>query len=91
METRRPGRPRTVPRMEQRMGMKLEHYVMDQMAAGRTSRQIAAALGLSVYTIKRHLRRRGYRIECNTTLVLIERPPRPERRNGAARQLARPG
>ena len=90
MDSRRPGRPRTVPQIEERMGIKLEHHVMDRMSAGRTSRQSAAELGLSVYTIRRHLRRRGYRIECNTKLVLIERPPRPGR-SGAARQLARPG
>jgi len=90
MDSRRPGRPRTVPQIEERMGIKLEHHVMDRMSAGRTSRQIAAELGLSVYTIRRHLRRRGYRIECNTKLVLIERPPRPGR-SGAARQQPRPG
>jgi len=90
MQNRRRGRPRTVPQIEGRMGIRLEHYVMDQMAAGRTSRQIAAALKISIDTIKRHLRRRGYRIECNTKLVLIERPPRPGR-SGAARQQPRPG
>ena len=85
-----PGRPTSVPTIEQRLGVQIEHHVMAEMAAGRSLPQIAAALKLSADTIRRHLRLRGYRIERNTKLVLIERPPRPGR-SGAARQLARPG
>jgi len=80
----RRGRPSTVPAIEERLGLCIEHHVMAEMAAGRSLPQIAAALKLSADTIRRHLRLRGYRIERNTKLVLIERPLRPGR-SGAAR------
>jgi len=68
---RRTGRPRSVPQVEEKLGCSLEHHVMEQMAAGRTSRQIAGALRIGVRTMKRHLRQRGYRIECDCRLVKV--------------------
>ena len=73
------GRPRVVPRIEARLGVLVEHVVLEQMARGRTLGQIAADLGVSAATIRRHLRRRGYRIECETRCVAIGSPPRPGR------------
>jgi len=74
-----------MPDIEARLGMGIEFHVMGEMAKGRTIRQIAAALGIGYRTLGGHLRRRGYRVDQQTKLVLIERPPRPGR-SGAAQQ-----
>ncbi len=87
----RRGRPSTLPAIEARLGLPIEHHVMGEMAKDRSIKQIAAALRIGDRTLRYHLRKRGYRVDQQTKLVLIDRPPRPERRNGAARQLARPG
>jgi len=67
----RRGRPSKVAAIEEAMGVRLEHHVMQEMSKRRTSRQIAAALKISEHTMRRHLRRRGYRIECQSRLMPI--------------------
>jgi len=68
------GRPTTVPIIERGLGMRLEHYVMAEMAARRSLAQIAAALKLSTDTVRRHLRQRGYRVRRDHRLVKIGPP-----------------
>ena len=79
----RRGRPSKIPGAEARIGIPLEHYVMSAMAHGQTSRQIAAALRITMYTLRRALRKRGYRVQSDYKLVQITQPLRPGRGGGA--------
>jgi len=65
--------------------MRLEHYVMQAMADGRSVRQIARDLGIHADTIRRHLRARGYRINQHSQLVTIA----PPGQGGAGRRAGR--
>ena len=55
--------------------MGIENHVALEMAKGRTTKQIAAALRISERTLRHHLDARGYRVNCDCKL--ITRPPRP--------------
>ena len=52
--------------------MRIEHYALQEMAKGRTSRQIASALSIHINTLRNYLRHRGFRILCDCRLVPIE-------------------
>jgi hypothetical protein len=55
--------------IERRRNITLELYVMGGLARGRSQAQIAASLGIAINTLRRHLRKRGYRIVCEYRLV----------------------
>lgn len=70
----RMGRPSKMAQIEKRLGMGIEHHVAIEMAKGRTTKQIAAALRICERTIRYHLHRRGYRINCDCKLVKMIDP-----------------
>lgn len=68
------GRPKTLPSIEERLGMRIEHHAIIVMNEGRTAKQIASALGIHISTLRRYLRQRGFRVECNCRLIAIPSP-----------------
>jgi len=72
IEPKRRGPKSRLPMIEKRLGMAMEHHVMQQMARGRRSSQIAGALGVHHSTLIKWLRVRGYRIECQCRMVAIQ-------------------
>ena len=86
----RNGRPKSIPRIEAARGIRIEHYVMDGFAAGRSLAQMAASLRIHADTLRSALRRRGYRVDRNTRLVRIDSPDQGEggrRARGTAETL----
>jgi len=75
------GRPSKVAQVEVRLGMGIEHHVAVELAKGRSTRQIAAALKIGESTLRHHLHARGYRI--GSDYRLVKRPLRPGRGGGA--------
>ncbi len=71
------GRPRLDVRLQARTGVRLEHHVLEAMTKGRSPAQIAASLGISIDTLRRSLRRAGFRIQCQYGLVPIVDASRP--------------
>jgi len=55
--------------IEARLGFGIAHHMALEMAKGRTSRQIAAALKISERSLRYHVRARGYKVECKCRLV----------------------
>ncbi len=74
----RRGRPRRVPEIERGLGKTLLQHIMEQMTAGASLRAIGDDLGVSYDTLRRYLRKKGYKVICETRLVLTS-PPRAER------------
>ena len=66
------GRPERVPQIEEMLGLPLEHYMMQEMAKRRSTKQICASLKIHPDTVRKHLRKKGWRIYCDCKLVPIE-------------------
>ncbi len=83
-EKRGIGRPSRLAQIEEHLGVLIEHHVLEQMAKGRTAEQIAACLKVNPRTLRRWLRKRGYRIHCSCRLVPID-PAHPGQSPGSPR------
>ncbi len=72
---RLPGRPRTIPQVEARIGMQIEAYIILAFNAGKSLPQVARDLRIGMNTIRRRLRARNYRVRCRWTLEILDQPP----------------
>jgi hypothetical protein len=75
--SRKGGRTPKLPLVESRLGVAIEHHVMERLAAGASLAQIASSLRVHIDTLRAALRRRGYFVDRQAKLV--RRPPRAGR------------
>jgi len=85
------GRPRSIPAWEAARRLRIEHYVLEQLARHRTPRQIAAQVGFDSRTVRDALAERHFQFNGSHSLVYIGPPDPAESRAAAGGTPVAPG